>query len=155
MRAVIIDPFKREVRAVEDDFDDYRVIKQYLAQGERGPLSAWLCGGPKIKFDHHSYVDDEGCFRERQAWFRLHGYPHALAGYTVILRDGPEGDEASADTELVKMLPYAVEWVSAENAQSDFPPVTVSTIDPATGQQTVVSSTPVDFSRREPFERSK
>lgn len=34
MRAILIDPHNREVRSAEDNFADFRIIKQYLGQGK-------------------------------------------------------------------------------------------------------------------------
>jgi hypothetical protein len=156
MKAILIDPHKREVRVVDDDFYDYRVIQQYLAQGERGPLSALLSSGPNISLDIHSYVDDEGCFREGQAWFRLSGYANAIAGYMLVLQSGSAGGEQGlGDPDFWRdVLTHISTWETPEAARADFPPITGSTLDPD-GKETLVSSHPVDFNQRWPYAKTE
>ena len=150
-RAIIIDPHKREVREVTDDFEGGMVLKEYIAQGERGDKLAGLTSGPHFSPTIHSYADDEGCFRAGQAWFRLKGYPHALAGYLVILAGDGEGGEASVPHSLTaEHVESLVTWVTPEDAKSDFPPTTFSTIG-ADGTRTLVSSTPVNFDTVLPY----
>jgi hypothetical protein len=154
IRALIIDPHKTEVRQVHDDFNNADVLRQYLAQGERGPLRAPLCLGGPIAQNVHMYVDDFGCFREGQRWFRVASYSHATPGYGIILGSGPEGEEVSVpDWVTVPMVYGVLLWPSPEEAQADFPDVVVSTFDPDTGKIEEVSRHPVDFSRREPYGR--
>lgn len=150
--AILIDPHKREVRAVEDDFNNLDVLRAYLAQGGPGPLRAELGTGiPRIKFDHHAYCDDNGCFREGQAWFKFHGFDCPIPGYVLVLRSTFDGGEASADPELADMLPYAIQWMNADYARQNVPPVVVTTMGPEGIEQ---KRFPVDMSRTEPYKRA-
>jgi hypothetical protein len=117
IRAIIIDPFKQEVREVEDDFNNFRVIQMYLRFGngakpitdEGYPLTL----GPRIDLIHHMYLDDEGLFRANQCYFELSGYPQALAGYGVILALGIDGEEQSC-TLSVDFIKSLIRWQPSE-----------------------------------------
>lgn len=152
MRAFIIDPFKREVREIDDNFKDFRTIKAYVAQGEPGPLSVTFSGGPRFSSDIHSWVDDEGAYRPEQAWFRLQRYPHAIAGYCLVTGIDFDDEGPVPGWLSVEMIRDLVSWVSAENAQADFPPINISTLGDRPGEPgKLVSSTPVDFSDLRPI----
>lgn len=146
MRALLIDPFKKEVREVDDDFNDFRTIKAYVAQGELGPLSVTFSQGPRFAENIHSFVDDEGCFRPEQAWFRLLNYPHALAGYCLILGTHFDDEGPVPPWLTSEIMEAECVWVTPEDAKSDFPPVTIRQFD-----GTVVTSTPVDFDDLRPI----
>jgi hypothetical protein len=151
MRALIIDPFKRVVREAFANFEDYRVIRQFVGAGELGPVQAPFSSGPRLHREIHSYVDDEGCYRPDQAWSRIDGYDCPLAGYVLILGDhGPEETDVPPwlTTEDVAA---AVDWIEPEEAQATFPPITVGRIDLSTGKVTPISSTPVDFTDIRPL----
>jgi len=147
MRGILIDPFKREVRDVDGNWNDYTVICRFLAQGALGPLHAPLCNGPRFAPDVRSYVDDEGCFRPEQAWFRLKGYPHALPGYLLLTGADGENEADVRPDFLVKHLADITTWDTPEAAKADFPP---TTIGPLGGPPAHVI--PVDFDDIRPLE---
>jgi hypothetical protein len=148
IRAIIIDPFKQEVREVEDDFNNFRVIGEYLRWGGSGlgndrnegyPLTM----GPRIDSIHHMYLDDEGLFRANQSYFELSGYPQALAGYGIILALGINGEEQSC-TLSVDFIKSLVRWQPSETeARLTVPPVTVTSFGPNGEEST--SYFPVKF----------
>jgi hypothetical protein len=151
MRAILIDPHKLEIREVDDDFGDFRVIKQYLAQGERGPLSAPLSTGPRLAAEIMTFCDDEGYYRPGQKWFTI---PNAtmspLAGYYIVLGTDREGDTLLLPRYVtVDRVAAIVAWIDEDHARSIAPPITPTTIEPDGPRQ--LFSHPIDFSDVRPL----
>lgn len=156
MKAILIDPFKMEVRLVDDDFDGGNgIIGQYLAQGERGPKRAPLDTGFRVASGYHSYVDDEGCYRPGQKWFRFMSAPYACAGYMLILRDrfvpGEGIYEGDVEEWVLPAVAPIVQWISAAEGEASMPPTTVSSVDRQTGEEKLISSHPIDFTDKRPL----
>lgn len=151
MRALLIDPHKREIREVDHDFNsDYSLIKQLLGAGELGDKKAPLCAGPRFTRDVHSYVDDEGYYRPGQAWFWIKGYGNPLAGYCLIIGDSEEGDEAPLpDWFTIDRLATLVMWTDPGEAMINCPPVRVTTLGPDGPK--VVGEYPIDFTDVRPL----
>lgn len=152
MRAIIIDPFKKEIREV-DFVGDFRMIQQFVAQGGPGPLQVTFCSGPRLAPDVMTWCDDEGYFRPDQAWFRLSGYPNPLAGYMLVIgSSGP--DEAPLRPDITaESLQRWVHWIDEKLAHQMAPPITVTTLGADMQPDKVVSETHIDFSDKRPIGR--
>lgn len=150
MRAIIIDPHKREIREVDHDFHrDYTLIKQLLGSGELGGKRAPLTAGPRFTRDVCSWVDDEGYYRPGQAWFWIRGYGNPLAGYCLII--GNEGPDVSPLPHwfTIERLATLVMWTDPGEARMNAPPVRVTTFGPDGPK--VISETPIDFTDERPL----
>lgn len=154
IRALLIDPHLKEVREVVDDFDDYRIIKQYLAQGERGKYEADLGTTHPLVENTALYCDDLGCYREGQAWWKPQPWPYGVPGYGVIAGLDHEGGTVDIPDWLTpeKIAPLLV-WPDAVLAQQMHPATTITSRNQS-GQVTAHSSFPIEFERREPYRKA-
>lgn len=152
MRALLIDPFKREIREVDGPFkSDFTVIQQFLGSGELGGRRAPFCCGPRLARNVHTWVDDEGYFRPNQAWFFFKGYNSPLAGYCLILGDD-ESDEADCpDFITPERIKSIVIWTDAADAAARIAPITVTSFDRDFSNPRVVSETPIDMTDIRPL----
>jgi hypothetical protein len=102
MQAFLIDPFLKTVQAI-----DYN--------------GNWETIGPAIdcdlfdiaRFDDNGdgvFVDNEGLFKENQAFFVIDGYPSPLAGKGLVLGCDENG-EATAPTVSHADLLKKVQWM--------------------------------------------
>ncbi len=89
MKAILIDPFAREVTEVEYN-GNWRQISKLIGCDLFAPVG--LSSGDTI------YVDDEGLFKQETAFFMHRHYPQPLAGKGLIL--GTDGDGESVTPEL-------------------------------------------------------
>jgi hypothetical protein len=146
MRAIVVDPFKREIREVSADFQKLEVIQAFLADGElkEGNRKVSLTAGPRLSCRVHTYLDDEGYYRPNQGWFMLRDYPNPLAGYMLVLGDdGPE--EADLPNFVtIEAMQALIEWSNEEGIVDKIPPVTVTSFE--AGGNKSVQSFPVDIS---------
>lgn len=103
MKAILIDPFAREVREIEVAAG---IDAIYAAIGAECFCTVGLPDGDAI------YLDDEGVFRDKQQWFAVGNYPHPLAGKGLILGCDEEGE--SCDPQVTGELIRAhVHWLTA------------------------------------------
>ena len=85
MRAILIDPFTREITEVEHN-DDFRQIYEFI--GADAFDAARLEDGQII------YVDDEGLFRDDQKFWSIEG--RVLAGKGLVLGVNAAGESIAA-----------------------------------------------------------
>lgn len=149
IRAILIDPHQRTIREIEANFRARGVLNRFVAQGKIGDLYAPLCSGPRLGRDVITYVDDEGCFRDGQAWCQITGVNAPLAGYVVVA--GEDGGEIGnlGDGITIALLDQVVHWIEPAMAQAIFPPTRVMAIG-SDGLE-VSKEFPIDFSERRPM----
>ncbi len=102
MKAYLIDPFEKSITEVEysGDFNDiYKLI------------NADLFDVAYIDDKLGVFVDDEGLFKDNQAFFQV-GYA-ILAGYGLVLGTDDEGNSISPDISL-KALANKVRFLTRE-----------------------------------------
>lgn len=120
MKAILIDPVKREVRAVEHDNSSYKNIAE--------AIHAELFTLVRINEVDSVFVDDEGRINGRGevlGGFRLHGDNRRmyvdLAGYGLVLGSDEEGD--AADTTLdAGDVRGRIEWLEGRWFAANPPP---------------------------------
>jgi len=134
MRAILIDPFKKKVEAVNIEAGTYDVIgkhifpnsteeerKQYICAVERYPLG----------MGHIGYIDETGMWKDwdYQAFFRL-ANGQVIAGRMLILYDKPQPggstDIGASPLPVLAVLPL-VTWVEPKDVR--VPATTLTTID--------------------------
>lgn len=110
MRAILIDPFTREVSAISTDasLDDmYRILDVDLIT---------VIG---VGASHAMILDDEGLLKDKfnQAYFMLKGMEQPLAGRAMILKDeyGENRDATLSVTEVEEK----VVWLSNDEVNPD------------------------------------
>lgn len=120
MKAILIDPVKREVRAFEYDDSSYKNIAE--------AIHADLFTLVRINERDSVFVDDEGRINgrgEELGGFRLFGDAgHVdLAGYGLVL--GSDDEDDSADTTLsVQYVTEHVVWLEPQWFKANPPPPT-------------------------------
>jgi hypothetical protein len=104
MKAILIDPFTREVRQVETD-GHYTSI--YPLLGITSPFDIIILNAAQDTL----YVDDEGWLKPHveQDYFWWQGYNQLLAGRGLILGTTPDG-EAASTTFNVETVRQLVRW---------------------------------------------
>ena len=90
--AYLIDPFAKPVTSVEWN-GDYHHISQLIG-ADCYDLARINRHGDGV------FVDDEGLFKEEQAFFRVAGYPQPLAGKGLILGCDAEGESVAPSITL-------------------------------------------------------
>lgn len=85
MQAILIDPYKEELRAVEYN-GDYKQIYEHI--------KADCFTLVRLANDDDVFVDDEGLLKvtPETKFFMLRDYPQPLAGYGLILGNDEEGE---------------------------------------------------------------
>jgi hypothetical protein len=91
-KAILIDPFKRTVSEVDWN-GDYHHIYQ-LTDCDTFDVARINAKGDGI------FVDDEGLFKEEQAFFVYNGYGNPLAGKGLILGSDREGESVKPHVTL-------------------------------------------------------
>ena len=102
MKAYLIDPFEKSINEVEysGDYQDiYKLINADLFD------VAYIDDGIGV------FVDDEGLFKDNQAFFQV-GYA-MLAGYGLVLGTDDEGESIAPDISL-KDLAKKITFMSRE-----------------------------------------
>lgn len=97
MRAILIDPFTRDITEVEYTGDIGCIYEHIQAN----------CFDA-ARFDNKGdavYVDDEGLLKEPTHFFQIAGYPQPLAGRGLVLGVDREGESVSPTVSL--------DWVRA------------------------------------------
>jgi hypothetical protein len=102
MKAFLIDPFEKSISEV-DYSGDYNDIYKLI--------DAQLFDVVYIDGNNCIYVDDEGLFRNDQAFFQV-GYA-MLAGYGLVLGTNDKGESISPDIKL-KDLAKQVKFLTRE-----------------------------------------
>lgn len=102
MKAYLIDPFEKSINEVEYS-GDYKDIYKLI--------DAQLFDVAYIDDNLAVYVDDEGLFKNEQAFFQV-GYA-ILAGYGLVLGTDSEGNSISPNIKL-KDLVKKIKFVTQE-----------------------------------------
>lgn len=85
--AYLIDPFERSVQEV-NYWGDYKEIYKHIK------CDLFTCVYLNTENDC-VFVDDEGLWKDNQAFFRIEGYPEPLAGRGLVLGTDDEGESCS------------------------------------------------------------
>jgi len=94
MKAILIDPFEKEVREI-DWSGNYHDISNILDAPHFDVAHFGSGDGDVI------YVDDEGLFREKgQEYFGFAGHPNPLAGYGLLVGTDAEGNTVAPQISL-------------------------------------------------------
>ena len=153
MRAILVNPFKREVTEVHADFNKLAVLQNYLTTGTNINMTgnkACLCAGPRLTAEVHTYVDDEGYYRPNQAWFRLKGYNAPLAGYMLVLSSTDDGDERDLEAYVtVERLASLISYTDEQDAAATIPPITITGFGGPNGVS--YEEIPVDITHKRDF----
>ncbi len=113
MRAILIDPYKREITEV-DISGDFMEIYKFLSN-DMVKVSTFTTG---MTWDNRDilYVDDEGLFKNGSPFFdigRADGQP--LAGMGIIMGGNSAGESVSVKASL-KEIQELVRWTGYETA---------------------------------------
>lgn len=107
MHAIIIDPHARTIEAVDysgDYHDALKIIDCDL-----------ICTLDLTREGDTLYLDDEGLFKQEQAFFSIEGYPNPLAGKALCV--GSDGKGGDAPTNVtVELLRGGVRWIEPDEA---------------------------------------
>jgi hypothetical protein len=158
MRAILVNPFDRTITEVDDDFNNYKVIQSYLANGKAdGDKRCFMGSGPRLGVvagkPIHTYVDDEGLFRPDQSFFTLAGYPSPLAGYMLVLASTYDGNEDDLPKQATaEQLKNSINWISRGHASAIVQPITISTFDKDFTNERIVEIIEVKLSEDRPLE---
>ena len=109
MRAYLVNPVDKTVTLVEHD-GDYRDIYKHI-EAECFTALTLNSSGDAL------YLDDEGLYRDGQAFFHLKGYPQPLAGRGLLLGTDHEGDSRApviALEQFQKLIAWAPEGLRFE-----------------------------------------
>jgi hypothetical protein len=150
MRAILVNPYKREVTEVHADFNKLNVLQSYLTNGtHESDKKVFITSGPRVTSEVHTYLDDEGYYRPNQAWFNLKGYDAPLAGYMLILSGTPEGYECGlANYVTMAGIESLISWTTEEKAATEIPPVTITGFKEFGGEPTSYEEFPVDITEK-------
>jgi hypothetical protein len=107
MRAILINPFEREITTVIRS-DDYKDIYTYLSRPDFDVNTFTV-----VHLDEFNdiFIDDEGLYVEDQAFFSIAG-THSelvLAGMGLVLGHDGQGESTSSDL-LIEEVRAAVTW---------------------------------------------
>lgn len=92
MKAILIDPFDRNITEVEYS-GDFKEIYQHI--------DCQLFDVVRIDRTNSIFVDDEGLISGKaQAFFKIDGYPEPLAGKGLMLGADDEGESISPSLTL-------------------------------------------------------
>lgn len=109
MKAYLIDPFNLLIHAVEHD-GDHRDIQRHIGVDR---LSAEIVGQVQTesgRVDVTLYVDDEGIYRQPQAWFTVAGFPEPIPGKALCLGTDYRG-EAVEPPATLQQLAARIGWL--------------------------------------------
>lgn len=89
--AILINPFAKSVTLVPYEYGgSYKQISEYISTPE-APNPLFTCVGINRAGDS-IFVDDEGLYRETQAFFQWEGYAQPLQGFGLVLGCDEEGE---------------------------------------------------------------
>ena len=96
MRALLINPFDQTVEEIEYS-GNYRDIYKII------DCDIFTIASPNTVCDRRLdvFIDDEGLFKEDQAFFMIAGYPQPLAGRGLLLESDDQG-ETIGTTESIE-----------------------------------------------------
>ena len=101
-KAILIDPFMKQVTHVPYEYGgSYTQITEYIATPE-APKPLFSCVGIN---DHGDsiYIDDEGLYRDTQAYFAWEGYHQPLQGFGLVLGCDDEGETVEPRITLAQV----------------------------------------------------
>ena len=100
-KAILINPFMKTVTEVPYEYGgSYTQITDYIATPE-APKPLFSAVGIN---DHDSiYIDDEGLYRDTQAYFAWEGYHQPLQGMGLILGCDDEGETVAPRITLAQV----------------------------------------------------
>ena len=124
-KAILINPFNKTIEMVDYDFGgSYLQISHLIGTEECvKPLFQAI----DIDGTNSLYIDEEGLYRETQAYFMWEGYHHPLQGKGLILGTDYEGEGESIPTTL--SLDEVKEQVSFHDNIQVAPSFTVSSFE--------------------------
>ena len=124
-KAILINPFNKTIEMVEYDFGgSYLQISHLIGTEECvKPLFQAI----DIDGTNSIYIDEEGLYRETQAYFMWEGYHQPLQGKGLILGTDWEGEGESIPTTL--SLDEVKEKVSFHDNVQVAPSFTVSSFE--------------------------
>ncbi len=103
MKAFLIDPFEREITEVDYQGDYHEIYYHIKAD--------LFCTVTVSDLGDTLFLDDEGLFREEQAFFQWIGYGQPLAGRALVLGTDTEGE--SRDCMISKRdIENSVRWLT-------------------------------------------
>lgn len=109
MKAYLIDPFNLAVTLVEH-IGDYKDIQRHIGVDR---LSAEVVGQVQTESGRINvtlYVDDEGVYRQPQAWFTVAGFPEPIPGKALCLGTDYRGEDVEPPATL-QQLAARIGWL--------------------------------------------
>ena len=105
-KAILIDPFNKVIKEVKYDYGGkYTQITEYIATPEAPhPMFSTV----NIDDQNTIYLDDEGLYRDTQAYFKWEGYHQPLQGRGLILGIDYETGESVPPTITIEKVKYSV-----------------------------------------------
>ena len=109
-KAILIDPFNKVIKEVKYDYGGkYTQITEYIATPEAPhPMFSTV----NIDDQNTIYLDDEGLYRDTQAYFKWEGYHQPLQGRGLILGIDYETGESVPPTITIEKVKYSVSFPS-------------------------------------------
>ena len=109
-KAILIDPFNKVIKEVKYDYGGkYTQITEYIATPEAPhPMFCTV----NIDDQNTIYLDDEGLYRDTQAYFKWEGYHQPLQGRGLILGIDYETGESVPPTITIEKVKYSVSFPS-------------------------------------------
>ena len=109
-KAFLIDPFNNVIEEVKYDYGGkYTQITEYIATPEAPhPMFSTV----NIDDQNTIYLDDEGLYRDTQAYFKWEGYHQPLQGRGLILGIDYETGESVPPTITIEKVKYSVSFPS-------------------------------------------
>lgn len=102
MKAMIIDPHNHTLSRVDNDGSAEAIRDLLHDQWGGGGHMVYRWPSGKVEY---GYCDDEGYYREKQAFFSLSNYPYPLAGRMVIYgMSGPNNTSTSFKASTLRPL---------------------------------------------------
>lgn len=101
-KAILIDPFMKQVIHVPYEYGgSYTQITEYIATPE-APKPNFA----SVNINEHGdsiYIDDEGLYRDTQAYFEFEGYPQPLQGFGLVLAYDAKGETVEPRITLAQV----------------------------------------------------
>ena len=117
-KAILINPFMKTVTEVPYQYGgSYTQITDYIATPE-APKPLFTCVGINDEGDS-IFVDDEGLYRETQAFFEFEGYPQPLQGFGLVLGCDDEG-ETVAPSVTLDQVAARISWAAGIAVEPSF-----------------------------------
>ena len=134
MRAILIDPFKRTIEAINLKDAELDTVREVISPGNRVWVQAY-----RLSPKHVGLIDEEGTMKDwdYQAFFQLANGQH-IAGRMLVLdtRMTEQGEEWCASTLPTLVVTRVVRWVDPEDVKMPAP--TITFVDAGSGKIEVV-----------------